>query len=722
MALTDAGARPDFSAFLKHRAGEAASLDLLVPDARCAGCMSKIEREVLALPGVATARLNLTQKRLTVAFEAARADPGAVVARLDALGYPATAYDPGRALEAHDREGRQLVLALAVAGFGVMNTMMFSVPIWAGLFGQELGPATRVLMMWFSGIVGAPCALYAGMPFFRSAWRSLRARRANMDVPISIGVLLTLAISFSETILGGRDAYFDAAVSLLFLLLIGRWLEHRLRARASSAAADLLALQSPTATVMGRDDALTVRPVAEIQPGDRLLLRPGDRVPVDSRVLSGASELDNSLLTGETTPAAVSLGAECRAGALNLAGTLQLVAIARCEDSAVAAIARLVEAGAQAKSRYVRLADKAAALYVPVVHAAALLTFAGGWMVGLGPREALIRAVAVLIVTCPCALGLAVPAVQITASARLFRRGVLVKSGAALERLAEVDHVVFDKTGVLTLGRPRLIDPIPRLVALVAPLARASRHPLARALAEAAGMGPVASDVIEHAGLGIEGAIGGRSARLGRAAFLGISNPGSETELWFGFDGDTKIRFRFADALRPDAAETVAGLMARGLSVEILSGDVEGPVARAAEAVGVSTWRAGCTPQDKAARIDELAQAGRKVLMVGDGLNDAGALAKAHAALAPGTALEASQNAADLVFSGERLEAVTIALDVARSARSRALENFGFAALYNLVAAPAAMLGLVNPFVAAIAMSGSSLIVTLNALRTGLRR
>jgi len=722
MALTYDTGRADLGAFLRRGDDGRSSLDLLVPDARCAGCLSKIEREMQALPGVAAARLNLTQKRLTVEFESRVADPAGVVAALGRLGYPATPYDPGQAREAHDREGRELILAMAVAGFGVMNTMMFSVPIWAGLFGQELGPATRTLMMWFSGIVGAPCALYAGMPFFRSAWRSLKARRANMDVPISIGVLLTLAISFSETVLRGRDVYFDAAVSLLFLLLIGRWLEHRLRARASSAAADLLALQAPTATLIGADDALTATPVGQVRPGDLLLVRPGDRLPVDGEIVSGVSELDNSLLTGETAPVAVAAGEACRAGALNLSGVLRLRASARPEDSALAAIARLVELGAQSKSRYVRLADKAATVYVPVVHTLALMTFVGGWGLGLDPREALIRAVALLIVTCPCALGLAVPAVQITASARLFRRGVLVKSGAALERLAEVDHVVFDKTGVLTLGRPRLRDTAPTAVAMAAPLARASRHPLAHALAEAAGDGALAEDVLEHPGLGVEGVIGGRRCRLGKAAFLGVESRGSETELWFGFDGDLRIRFCFVDAMRSDACDVVTALRTRGLSVEILSGDLDGPVSRAAAAAHVADWRAGCTPQEKAAVIDALARKGRKVLMVGDGLNDAGALAKAHAAMAPGTALEASQNAADLVFSGDALMAVVDAIDVARSARRRALENFGLAAAYNLVAAPAAMLGLVNPFVAAIAMSGSSLVVTLNALRTGARR
>jgi Cu2+-exporting ATPase len=295
---------------------------------------------------------------------------------------------------------------------------------------------------------------------------------------------------------------------------------------------------------------------------------------------------------------------------------------------------------------------------------------------------------------------------------------VLVKSGAALERLAEVDHVVFDKTGVLTEGRPQLLDAAPAVVALAAPLARASIHPLAKSLAAAAGPGPLATDVVETAGQGVEGLIDGRRARLGRAAFVGApASLSGETELWFGFEDDTKIRLRFSDRLRDDAAATIQALRDRGLSVEILSGDLAAPVAEVAETIGVDAWRAGLTPGQKAAALDDLRASGRKALMVGDGLNDAAALAKAHAAMAPGTALEASQNAADLVFSGDDLGAVVQAIDVARAARRRALENFGFAALYNAVSGPAAMLGMINPFVAALAMSGSSLVVTLNALR-----
>ena len=707
----------DLEAFVRRDEQGRGQLELLVSGARCAGCISKIEKAVRALPGIEAARLNLTTGKLAVELDGKTAAPERVLETVEGLGYRACLFDPSEAVAAQDREGRELAVALGVAGFGAGNVMMFTVPAWAGLFGQELNASTLTLMYWMAAIVATPCALFAGRPFFRSAWASLKRGKANMDVPISIGVILTLIVSFSETILGGRHAYFDAAVTLLFLLLIGRYLDHRLRAGARSAARDLLALQTPVAIrlVEGGEQGV---PVAEVKVGDRLVVAPGDRVPVDGVVQAGRSELDNALITGETALAPVEVGARLHAGALNLSGRLVMMATARSEDSTLSAIARLMEAGAQTRSTYVRLADKAAALYVPVVHTVAALTFVGGWALGLGAREALLRAAAVLIVTCPCALGLAVPAVQIAASSRLFRKGVLVKSGAALERLSEVDHVIFDKTGVLTEGRPALIGAPAHLVALAAPLARASRHPLARALAAEAGAGPVAVDCVETAGQGVEGLIDGRRARLGRAAFVGVTGGDArETELWFGFEGDVKVRFAFEDRLRVDTAAVVARLRQMGLSMEILSGDLSGPVAEIARQAGVTDWRAGLTPFDKAAIVDSLKAQGRKVLMVGDGLNDAAALAKAHASMAPGAAVDAAQNAADLVFTGDGLDVVVEAIETARESRRRALENFGFSALYNLVAAPAAMFGLINPFVAALAMSGSSMVVLLNAAR-----
>lgn len=712
--------RADFAAFVARDAAGADRVELLVRGARCAGCLAKIEKAAGALPNVAAARLNLTTGKLAVAFAPGKADPAGLIGAMESLGYGASLFDPAQALAAEDREARDLALALGVAAFGAMNVMMFTVPVWAGFFGQDMDLVTRKAMLWWAALISTPCTLFAGRIFFRSAIASLRKGRANMDVPISIGVILTLAVSFFETFLGGEHAYFDAAVTLLFLLLIGRYLDHKLRARARSAARDLLALQAPIALRLDQAGQASAVPVGEVSPGDRLLVAAGERIPVDAEVIAGESEIDNALISGESLPERAAPGARLHAGALNLSGLLTLRAVAHAEDSAVAAIARLMEAGAQTRSAYVRLADKAAALYVPVVHTLALLTFAGVWLVGLGPREALLRAAAVLIVTCPCALGLAVPAVQVTASGRLFRKGVLVKSGAALERLAEVDHVVFDKTGVLTQGRPRLAPTDSVLVEEAAPLARASRHPLALALAEAANGGEIASHVVETPGMGVSGLIGGRPARLGRAAFLGVEAGGGETELWFGFEGAPPHRFAFTDSVREDAAQVVAALEAKGYIVELLSGDTPGAVEAAARSAGIGAFRGGVTPGEKADAVRELAETGRKVLMVGDGLNDAAALALAHASMAPGTAIDASQNAADLVYTGGQLSAVPLALDVARKAKARAVENFGFSALYNLVAAPAAMLGLINPFIAALAMSGSSLVVTANALRMAL--
>ena len=693
-------------------------LELLVQGAHCAGCLNKIERNIGALSGVTLARMNLTTGKLAVQSQGSGVSTGLVIETLSDLGYRAVPYDPVQASQAEDKEGRRLAIALGVAAFGAGNAMMFAVPVWAGLMGQEMGEGVRTAFYWLTALIAGPCALYAGMPFFESAWKALSKGKANMDVPISLGVILSLGVSVYETLLHKQHAYFEAAVTLLFLLLIGRYLDHRLRVQAKSAARDLLALQAVSARRLGPDGATTSIALADVQVGDRLYVAPGDRVPVDGQVVEGRSELDLAMLTGETAPVATAPGAMISAGALNLTGGLVISALARSEDSTVAAIARLMEAGAQSKSAYVRLADKAAALYVPVVHSLAAVTLAGWWMAGLPFPDALMRATAVLIITCPCALGLAVPAVQIVASGRLFSRGILVKSGAALERLAKIDHVVFDKTGILTLGLPSLTLYDPEALALAAPLARASRHPLSRTLALAAGPGPAASDTVETAGLGIEGLIDGKIAKLGRASFVGAEAAGTnETELWFKFGSYGPVRFRFADELRPDVAKTIAALKARGLTVEILSGDQAGAVERAAIGAGINQWRAGLTPFEKADAIDALIAEGKKPLMVGDGLNDAAALAKAHASMAPGAAADASQSAADLVFQGEDLFAVVRAIDVARAARRRALENFGFAAVYNLIAAPAAVFGLVTPLIAALAMSGSSLVVMLNALR-----
>ena len=712
----------DPSSFVRLAKDGSARLDLSVHGAKCGGCIAKIEGGLKALPGVDEARLNLSTGKLAVGWRDGALAPVEIMEKLAALGYRAAPFDPEAAASEQDREGRFLLRCMGVAGFATANVMLLSVAVWAGHEG-EMGPAMRTLMHWISGAIAIPAALYAGRPFFRSAINALKAGGANMDVPISLAVILALSLSVFETLNHGKHAYFDAAVMLLFFLLIGRFLDHRLRARARAAAQDLLALQATTARRLTGDGGVEAVSARDIAPGDRILLSPGDRAPVDGEVIEGASEVDVSLVTGESAPARRAAGDKLYSGVLNISSRLIMRATATTDDSLIAELTRLIEAGEQSKSKYVRIADRAARLYVPIVHTLALATFLGWFFIADGGlRVSVMNAVAVLIITCPCAMGLAAPAVQVVATGRLFRDGVLVKSGDALERLAEVDGFVFDKTGTLTLGRIRLADRdaiSDDVLEQAAMLARSSRHPLARAVVAAAGAGPLAEDLHETSGCGVEGVVDGVRARFGRADWVGVEDAGDgkTSEAWFRLGDGAPVRFAFDDELRADAAETIETLRKRGLALEMLSGDNEAPARRIAKATGLSAWKANLSPADKIARLEELRSGGAKIAMVGDGLNDAPALAAAHASLSPGTAADAAQASADFVFQGDGLKPVAGAYAVAREARGRVVENFGFSVLYNLCAIPIAVFGLVTPLIAALAMSGSSVIVILNALR-----
>jgi len=711
----------DPAPFVRRLRDGTSQLELSIHGAKCGGCISKIEGGVARIPGVDSARLNLSTGKLSVLWRG-RVRPRDITQKISDLGYRSAPFDPYTAARQTDEEGRFLLRCLAVAGFAMANIMLLSVAVWSGADG-EMGPATRMMMHWISGMIAIPAAAFAGRPFFNSALSALRKGRANMDVPISLAVFLSLGVSVFETLNHGRDAYFDAAVMLLFFLLIGRFLDHRLRARAREAARGLLALQATTASRITTGGGLEAVSARDIAADDMILLSPGDRAPVNGVIEEGASDVDVSLVTGESAPVTMKTGDTLYAGVLNMSSRLIMRATARAEDSLLADLTRLIEAGEQGKSKYVRLADRAAALYVPVVHTLALATFLGWLFLGdAGLRVAIMNAVAVLIITCPCALGLAAPAVQVVATGRLFKSGVLVKSGDALERLAEADCFVFDKTGTLTLGRMSISnrDEISGDVLLqAASLARASRHPLARAVVAAAGAGKLADDVSDVPGFGVEGIIDGRKARFGRGDWAGASgaSDNAASEAWFRLGEDPPVRFEFDDSIRSDAANVIDALKIRGADAEMLTGDRKAPAARVASLVGLQNWRAETTPADKIARLNELSAEGRKTVMVGDGLNDAPALAAAHASLSPGTAADASQAAADFVFQGDGLSAIVTAYDVAKQARRRVLENFAFAALYNACAIPLAVMGLVTPLIAALAMSGSSVIVTLNALR-----
>ncbi|MEQ1607903.1 MAG: heavy metal translocating P-type ATPase [Hyphomonadaceae bacterium] len=703
----------DPAAFMRERDGRK-SLDILVRGASCGGCLAKIESAVARLPGVALARLNLSTGRLRVEWTGALRSR-LVVEAITSLGYGASAFEPAKADEAGAKTERDLFTALTVAGVATAAIMFLSEPLW---FGTDLPQETRTILRWISALVAIPAAAFAGQPFLSSALASIRSRRLNMDVPICLAVVSALGLSLFETINGGRHAFFDAAVMLLFFLLIGRILDARLRRQAYTAANALIAMQTATATRIGASGSTEAIRASDIRSGDMLLIAAGEQLAADVEIVTGESEADLRLVTGEIEPASCRPGQVLHAGSVNLSAPIRVRALARADQSLMADVARLLEAGEQKKSAYRKLADKAAEIYVPQVHATAALGFVGWLIFGATPAQALHVAITVLIITCPCALALAAPLVQVVAAGTLFRRGIYLTSGDALERLATVDHVIFDKTGTLTLGDPVLSDAPSRagLGAAAAALARASHHPCSRALVRAAGPGPVASDVEEHPGQGVSALVDGRKARLGSAAFVGVP-PGSGSELWYAVDGRAPEAMHFEDCLRSDAHDTVARLKRMGLGVELLSGDADVRVERAAVAAGIKQWRGGATPLIKARHLEALQASGMKVLMVGDGLNDAAALAGAHASIAPGGAVDVARLASDCVFSGDSLAAVVTIIEVARNARARMRENFAFAALYNILALPVALLGWVTPLIAALAMSGSSAVVTLNALR-----
>ena len=691
-------------------------LEFAVPDAHCAACIRSIETGLDALPQVKSARVNLSKRRVRVVFDPEAGRPAEIAPAIRSAGYHNYVLDP--ASEEDGGSGlRELVKALAVAGFAAGNIMLFSVSVWSGA-----NEATRDLFHWISAVIAFPAIAYAGQPFFRSAWRAVRVGRTNMDVPISIGVILATALSLFETINSGRHAYFDASATLLFFLLAGRTLDYLMRERARSAITNLARIAPRGATRVHEDGRREYLPLKEIEPGILLELRAGERVPVDSDVVSAGASFDTSIVNGESAPCLVGAGDEVMAGANNLGGLVQLIAKKRSEDSLLARMVALMEAAEGAKTRRRRIADRAAAVYAPVVHTIAIATFLGWGLFSGDWHNALLNAVAVLIITCPCALALAVPIVHVVAAGKLFEGGVLMKDGAALERAAEADSVAFDKTGTLTVGQPRLVSQHIEGEAAghaAAVLAAASTHPLSRALVRVLDRGEtVATDVAEKPGQGVEGTIGGRNWRLGNRQWCGLDGDDADTTaVWLSSEGLAMATFRFEDEVRSDAREAVRELGAIGLPVRLISGDALQPVAAVAARVGITDARGKLQPEDKVGDVER-----GHTMMVGDGINDAPALRAAHVSMAPSTAADIGRSAADFVFTGGRLGAVPLVIGTARRAAAIVNQNLVVAIGYNAVAVPLAICGQVTPMIAAIAMSASSLIVVANALRLRLGR
>ncbi len=710
----------------------------VVEGLHCPKCIREIEGTLGENDKIKNARVNLSTQRLAVEWKEAVKDTlqnsEEVISALEKIGFKAFPFKTTNAQLEGDKVGKSLLKAMAVAGFAAANVMLLSVAVWDG---GEMNESTRSLMHWVSALIVLPAATYAGMPFYKSAWNALKGRRLNMDVPISLAVILTCGMSLFQTYLKATETYYDAAVMLLFFLLIGRFLDQKMRNHARSVAHNLMSYKESKATLLHEDGHTEEIATEMLVPNQIIQVIPGGKIPADGTVISGMSDIDTSLVTGETVPQKAEKDTEVFAGTINVNGTLNIKITSTTGNTLLDEIIELMETAEQGRAKYVRLADRAASIYAPLVHFLATATFLG-WLLfsNVGWQGSLINAIAVLIITCPCALGLAVPVVQVVASSRLFKSGILVKAADGLERLAEVDTVIFDKTGTLTLGQPELANAddenvTPFNLELAAKLAKTSSHPLCRALIVACHDRDIPtiateSEIHEEPGMGLKATVNNITVKLGNREWCGINQnylPNNRySELWLKAEGAKAVLFCFKDRMREDALDVVHWFLRRQLKVILLSGDRKDVVDEAAEELGLSRYKYECKPQEKIEIIELIKASGDKVLMIGDGINDAPALSAANVSISPSTAAEVSQNAADFIFQSQKLDSVVRAYQVSLNSRKLVFINFALAAIYNMIAVPFAAAGLLTPLIAAIAMSLSSIVVTANALRLNFQK
>lgn len=727
--------------------GETREISLLVEGIHCAACVWLIENGLQGLPGIEEARVNLTGRRLRLRWHAGRQRLSAILGYLGSIGYAAVPFDPEAAEGVLVRRNRKLLYRMAFAGFAMMNLMWISIALYAGADQGEY----RDLFHWIGMLIATPTLLYAGWPFYRGAWYGLRSGHLTMDLPIAIGATITWSWSAWVTVSGSGAVYWDTVVNFLFVILVGRWLEAQSRRQAVIATQRLLELQPKVATVL-RDGADQLVPIRAVAVGERVLVRPGEAIPVDGTVVAGTSEVDEAMLTGESTPVPRVVGDPVAAGTLNGAGVLEVRVTGLLRDTVLGRIVRMVEDAQASKAPIQRIADRIVPWFVAVTLGLALLTFA--FWVQQDLEKALMAATAVLIITCPCAFGMATPMSIAVAAGVGARHGILVKEGAVLETLSGIDHLVFDKTGTLTAGRPAVtglsgeglawsaadgpdalaIAPagIRDALGLAAALEARSEHPLARAVVDLAqvarlpGAGREVTDIQVTPGAGIAGLVDGQAVRIGTPAWVSVGPPpawlpdnaGTGTLIACALDGRVMLGLAIEDPLRADAAQAIAGLRGDGCRVTLLTGDRRATAERIAAALGGGmAVIAEVRPEDKDQIIAGLQAAGERVVMVGDGINDAPALVRADVGIAVGSGTDVSIASADIVLLTNELARVRDARRLARRTLGTIRQNIGISIGYNLIMVPLAMAGLITPLIAAIAMPISSLAVISNSAR-----
>lgn len=725
--------------FVRRLSGEIREAALILEGIVCAACVWLNERHLRSLAGVLDAQINFSTHRARVRWDESRIHLSEILQAISRIGYLAHPYDPALQENLLEQERKSQLRRMGVAGLFGMQVMMIATALYAGSL-QGMEPEFRRFFQWLSLLLSTPVIAYAGLPFFRGAWRDLCRRRTGMDVPVSLGMGLAFAGSVWATLSGAGEVYYDSVVMFVFLLLVARYGEFLARRRNAYVAESLGHAAPAVATrlvVTELGESYQVVPIAEVQRGDRLLVRPGERIPCDGRVVEGASSVDESLLTGESRPVSKGIAAPLVGGTLNLESPLEMVVAAVGEETVLWRVLELVERAQAEKPRLARLADRVASVFV----ASVLVLAAGvGWYWWLEePESWLPTTVAVLVATCPCALSLATPAALTAATGALARLGLLTTRAGALEALARASRFVFDRTGTLTEGRVTLlavhafssVSPA-QCLRVAASLEQRSEHPIARALLATCAQQDLAKvvDARSIPGAGVQGRIAGQRFWLGAPRFVeqrtGLSL-GSATLTELARHGHSlalladrqaiHCAFCFGDPVRPGANALVAALRARGKAVSLLSGDSAPAVRQVAEAVGIDQAAGELTPEGKLQRLAALQSAGDVVAMVGDGVNDAPVLSRAHVSIAMAEGTEVARASADLILMTDELPRLATALDIVDKTQTIIRQNLVWALGYNLIILPVAAMGYVLPWVAALGMSLSSLIVVGNALR-----
>ncbi|MEN6629147.1 MAG: heavy metal translocating P-type ATPase [Sulfuricella sp.] len=715
--------------FVRQDGEHVREASLILEGITCAACIWLNERHLKQLPGILQVQVNYATHRARITWDDQAIHLSKILEEIQLLGYNAHPFNAERQEGLRRQRRAKDLRRIAIAGLSAGQVMMLAVALYAGAaFGIEA--STAALLRWASLILTLPVVFYAALPFYDSAWNALRGRRLNMDVPVAMAIVGAFTGSVWATSHGSGVVYYDAITMFSLFLLSSRFLEHAAQEKSVEAAENLLKLAPAMAVRVENGQHLPV-PVMELNEGDAILSKPGEAIAADAEVIEGESTVDEALLTGESRPVPKSAGARVIAGSINLAGPLLLRVTSVGENTVLAGIVRLLDRAVAEKPRLAQLADRVASHFTVVL--LILAAVVGGVWWWLEPARAFEIVLAMLVVTCPCALSLAAPTAFAAAGSHLLRHGILLTRGHAQETMAKVNHVVFDKTGTLTYGKPVLRRIVTlaeldeqRCLVLAASLEQASEHPLAQSLLSRVAQPELlqVADARNLPGKGVSGAIAGLRYSLGSSALSGLPAvglpddlPQGATLVWLCDAQRALAVFVISDGLRPQARELVERLKATGVRVTMLSGDAADAVSHIAAEAGIESWHAAQRPEDKLAKLREFQQRGDVVAMVGDGVNDAPVLAGADVSIAMGGGTQVARASSDIVLLSENLLDIRRALQTGHDSMAVMRQNFAWAIVYNLLALPFAALGMIPPWLASIGMSASSLVVVLNAMR-----